>query len=366
MLNTQKYLLDGKTFEDLSSELGIKVVRHDTLPLAIVNYDQLESPKTNPVVRECRGLVLNTNDYSLAAKSFNRFFNFGEVQDEMHLFNFDDFIVQTKHDGSLVLIFNFNGKWMANTRGSFGKFLMDHQEFTWEQAFCKTLKIDKLDDLDGKLNPKLTYVCEFCSPYNKVVRRYTEPVMYLLTAFEGEKEVHWNDIDHHDLFQQTERHEFKSVEQIQNFLNENSSTDPTFEGVVIRDCHGNRYKIKSSTYLALHRLGSTKESLFAPKNLVPFVLSGESDELLTYFNEVEGKYREIEAKVNEEYQKLENLWLNNWQIENQKDFALSIQKKTPFTGILFNMRKLHGKEQSLELLKKTWRNSEDLIVKILF
>lgn len=80
MLNVQQYL-QTKSLEDLKTELGIKVAEHATLPLVILNYDQIESPsKTHPIILECRALVLNKNDWSIVARSFSRFFNFGELE----------------------------------------------------------------------------------------------------------------------------------------------------------------------------------------------------------------------------------------------------------------------------------------------
>mgnify|MGYP000921629595 FL=1 len=76
MLEVQKYLKSGKTLEDLKNELAIKTTHHDSLPLVILNYDQIESrPKDHPIVRECRGLTLRSDNFDLVGKSFNRFFN---------------------------------------------------------------------------------------------------------------------------------------------------------------------------------------------------------------------------------------------------------------------------------------------------
>jgi hypothetical protein len=82
-LQVQEYLHSGKSWANLTDELGIKVVFHPSLPLVTVNYDQIESPKTHPIVRECRGLVLHRQTFDLVARSFPRFFNWGEVADEM-------------------------------------------------------------------------------------------------------------------------------------------------------------------------------------------------------------------------------------------------------------------------------------------
>ncbi len=367
MLQVQTYLKGGKTLEDLTAELGIKAQKHDTLPLVILNYDQIDSPKTNNLVRECRGLVLRTDNFDLVARGFARFFNWGEVADEMSLFDFGDFVVHTKEDGSLVLIYYFEGRWLANTRGSFGQWTMDHQEFTWEEAFCKALKISNLQELSGKLDESLCYVCEFCSPYNKIVRRYVDPVMYLLTAFRGEKELPYREVDNHTgIFLRPNRYEFKSVEEIQEFLNGQASADPTYEGVVMCDKDGRRWKIKSATYLGLHRIKGEGNNLFNPKYLIPFVLAGEDSELLTYFPEVSEAYQGVKDKVNNAYEQLEQVWRDNWQIDGQKEFALSIVGKTSFTAILFSLRKEHGKNQSVELLRKAWRNYEDGIIKVMF
>jgi tRNA splicing ligase len=152
MLEVQKYL-NNKTLDDLNNEFAIKTTFHPNLPLVILNYDQIESkPKNHPIVRECRGLVLNSTDWSVAARSFPRFFNWGEVAEEMKDFDFSDFLVQSKEDGSLCLIYNFNGEWLANTRGSFATDLMQHQSFTWQEGFCMAMGVKNLKELDGVLS----------------------------------------------------------------------------------------------------------------------------------------------------------------------------------------------------------------------
>lgn len=126
MLQVQKFLIDNGV-DALVNQYAIKICQHDELPLMILNYDQiLSSPKTHPIVRECRGLVLNSQSYELIARSFFRFFNWGEVVDEMPLFDFNDFAVQTKEDGSIILLYNWRGQWHINTRGSFA---LDNMQF---------------------------------------------------------------------------------------------------------------------------------------------------------------------------------------------------------------------------------------------
>jgi hypothetical protein len=250
---------------------------------------------------------------------------------------------------------------MANTRGSFAQDLMPFQTFTWQEAFGKALgtSIDKLD-----IDPEFCYVCEFCSPWNKVVRRYADPLMYLLTAFHEDHEVHWTTlgrIAYNTPFKRPTLYEFKSIEEIQAFLRKQSETDPTFEGVVIRDSHGHRWKVKSATYLGLHRLGSNKDCLFNPANLLPFVLAGEADELLTYFPEVKERFEELQSQCANHYNQLVQVWTETRDITDQKTFALTIKGRTPFTGMLFSLRK--QQKNTLEDLRVLWRQSEQLILK---
>jgi hypothetical protein len=369
MLEVQKYLKSGKTLQDLSAELGIIASAHDTLPLVILNYGQIDSPKTNPIARECRGLVLNSQTFDLVARSFPRFFNWGEVADEMPLFNFNTFNAFEKVDGSLVILYNFEGKWMANTRGSFGTGAIDRfSNRTWHDGFCAAMGVDNLEVLAKVgLDPKLTYVCEFCSPWNKIVRRYPEPLMYLLSRFEGETEIQWNENAYRDicttgLFEKVKHWHFSNVDQILVFLEKNSTDDPTFEGVVIRDDNNRRWKIKSKTYLGLHAIKGAEGNLFNPKHLLPFVLSGNGAELLTYFEEATDAFNELKKSVDREFEQLTQVWHDYKDVADQKTFALAINGKTRFTSILFTIKKKFGNAQTLEHLQHAWRNSEAQIL----
>lgn len=365
MLEVQKYLRSGKSVDDLNAEFAINVASHPELPLLILNYDQIESKrKIHPIVRECRGLVLNTKDWSLVARSFPRFFNWGEVQEEIKNFDFSNFITQSKEDGSLVLIYQFKGKWHTNTRGSFGSLQMQNQNFSWQEGICKALNVNNINDLHPKLDQSLCYVCEFVSPWNKIVRNYDSPRMYLLTAFNGKNEIHHNDVDKitHDIFLRPTKYSFTKIEEIQDFLKLQASNDPTFEGVVICDHNNQRFKIKSSTYIGFHKIRGNGNNIFNPKNLLPFILTGEKEELLTYFSEVKETFEKIECQVQVFYNQIEELWRKCKDIENQKEFALAV-KDHPFASVLFQTRKKYGKYHNEKELKKEFTSSQDLILK---
>lgn len=173
-LHIQKYL-HQYDYADLLTEFGIEHRKSKDYPLVILDYNMYLIPpgkKGHPIVRECRGITLDTRDYSLVAKSFDRFFNYGEQKNDP--FDFSDFLVQSKEDGSLIKIYFFENRWHINTRFSFGNGLCCDSDMTWENVVLKTLRLDSVADFDKHLNRGLTYICELCSPWNRVVREYPE------------------------------------------------------------------------------------------------------------------------------------------------------------------------------------------------
>lgn len=355
----------------MTRQLGIKVNRHTTLPLAILNYDQIESPKTHPVVCECRGLVLHTKTLEVVARSFHRFFNWGEVVENMAHFNFSDFTAQSKEDGSLVLLYHFQGIWRANTRGSFAEDNMPFQRFTWSEGICQALGVNTLNDLDPVLDPHCSYVCEFVSPWNKIVRKYDKPMLYLLTAFYRNtcEELTQSECDQFARAGNMLRprlYKFSNVDEIQDFLQKQAEEDPTFEGVVICDKDHRRWKIKNPAYLGRHRMKGEGLNLYDPRHLLHFILEGEEDELLTYFPEVRERFFELKEMVTEAYGKVLEAWFDHRHAPDRKSFALVIGKR-PFSGLLFQLRDRQDRGESVTsaAIKSLWRDSGDLILKTL-
>ena len=88
MLKVQQYLIDFG-LDTLQDQFKIKVRRHNKYPnLICLNYNQLESsPKDHPVVRECRGLILDEeNNWFVVSYPYKRFFNYGELGADERMF----------------------------------------------------------------------------------------------------------------------------------------------------------------------------------------------------------------------------------------------------------------------------------------
>lgn len=368
-MEVQKYLRSGKTPEDLAAEYGIEITYHPYDPLIILNYSQIGSPKMERICCECRGLVLEKHTYNVVARAFDRFFNYGEALELTSKFNWNGSYATDKEDGSLILIYSYMGSWRINTRGSFAEYNMHICGMSWAdlvwQALRKTPETFSFDS-------NCTYVFEFCSLYNKVVRQYNSPTCYLIGV------INHSEYDYFDFpiknvasiakdygFNCPVIYHFKSIDDVILHLNDKENSDPTYEGIVVRDINGLRIKIKSKTYLALHRLKGN-DNLFLPKNLVPFILAGETDEVITYFPECKDSVNAITEMLNKELAILELLHKETQGIEDQKEFALYIKNKSKFSSMLFMLRKEFGVKYDKRELLNRWRNSAGSIIKNLF
>ena len=354
----------------LQEEFGIYAYPHPNLPLVLFKYDQIESPKMAPIVRQSRSTVLEKDTWDLVSLGFTRFFNWGEDFAGMDEFKWDNFFVNEKIDGSYFALFNYKDEWHINLSGSWGfQEIIEGTGKSWRDLILPLLNLDEPRRKDY-LNKNHTYIFEFVSPYNKVVREYEVPDIYLLSIMHHEYEHPYElspdivDYEARDLcYSRPQSYNFNSYKEIEEFLAKKEDEDKTYEGVVIRDNANTRFKIKSKMYLTLHNMKGNG-GLAAPKNILPWVLKGEEAELICYFKEFEPLIMEMKEKVNKEYENLKQVWKDSLEIKEQKDFALYIVPKTKFSGLLFDLRKNYGIVQVEDNLRKKWLNSEDLIIKI--
>lgn len=280
--------LRGHTLADLSREpLHIEIRRHPCLPIAILNYNQIKSPKDNPVVRECRQKIIEIEPpYRVVSRSFDRFFNYGESGADTDLLhaNWKDAVFQEKHDGSLIAVFSYSGQTIIATRGSFGNSVIEpsHPNSpTWEQAVRRFVDPDKLD-------LRRTYVFELCTKYNRVVREYPEDALFLLTIVDPRTGEEATEAEQAALSLPRPRvFAIPAVEQLRAVIEAEGKLTPGFEGLVAKIPHGNnqftRIKIKDAAYLELHHKMTGTVSW---ATLVSVVIRNEVDEVLTM-----GKHR---------------------------------------------------------------------------
>ena len=290
----------------------------------ILNYNeqQLNTPK-GWIAHYCRGLTLagTPHNYKVIAKSLDRFYNLHEKPEyliDQKQINFNKpFEVQFKYDGSLILLYKYNGKVCINTRGSFADSLISstHNQ-TWEEVFADCMKSQFVKE--SYIMEGYTYIYELCTPYNQVVEYYPKPVIQLLGI------VRLDGTEFKSSFE-GETYTCSSLEEVMSLL---QTLQPTQEGFVIAQWDEEtqtylRLKLKTKTWLELSHI---KESaLSSASKLWEVVFSGEKDEVSSIFPHIKNQL----DKLWNEYQETLHFAGTEYDlfkyIENQKEFALAIK-----------------------------------------
>lgn len=305
---------------------------HPTLPLTIWNYTEKVQYEGlwDEVTVQCRGLITENTTGKVLVRPFKKFFNYEEVVGKGVIPSKGDYVyIQEKMDGSLGILFNYEGEWIMATRGS----------FTSEQS-VKGLEIVKSRHFLKSWMTEYVYLVEILYKENRIVVDYggDEKVVFLSVVlnegFSGwnstdEPELHWtmskmilhnNGVEENDIVK-TEQH-FNFSDELYKSLKEKNETNK--EGFVIRFQPGNfRMKIKFEEYVRLHKVMSNLSA-----TAVWEVLSSGGD-INDFLKEVPdefyNKIKEYENYLITEYLKLETEYVEHFdsivRLGNRKLFA---------------------------------------------
>ena len=102
MLNIQKFCAENENWRELLKEAPYFLkIQESEEPgwenLVLFKYDQIHSDFSEPICRECRGLVLEKGTWKVVRAAFWKFFNLGESNaDEI---DWDSATATSKEDG---------------------------------------------------------------------------------------------------------------------------------------------------------------------------------------------------------------------------------------------------------------------------
>ena len=344
-----KYL-QSNTLETLNSEYSIKVKEYPEHNIAVLNYNQIDSPKYHPIVMECRGLIINTKTLTVVSRTFQRFFNLNENENDP--FDFDSgFRAEEKADGSIMSVYHHNDSWHIASRGNAFAEGTTASGISFKEIFETIIGTD-INTYMGDRHTTHSYTFEMCSIYNKVVKVYTDACLYLLNIYDLELKMEYG-VDTLDLVAEqlnVKRPIVYDIESVDDIRESFKDFEPTEEGYVLIDVNRNRIKVKNPAYVDLHHMKGNGE--ITPKRIADVVFRGESKEILSYFPE----FKEVFRPWEEAYESLINN-IDEWSHLlgepelSQKAFAISIQK-LHFKGILFSMRKGLTMEASFDKMGK--------------
>jgi len=246
---------------DLKAEIEAGYVtrkQHPELSLSLYVYSekcQFE-PRWTPVTMRCRGLIIDDRTGEIVALPFPKIFvsAMHGVHDFAPPLPAEPFEIYDKADGSLAIVYHYDGRWHAASKGS-----LISEQARWAQ--------ERLDRSDlSLLDPGLTYLAEAIYPSNRIVLDYggAEALM-LLAAFRpadlsevplSVAAAHWVPVGPvvpswglgRDLAG------LEALAAANTTTDGRTVTGTQQEGYVIRFASGQRAKIKLAAYLALHRL----------------------------------------------------------------------------------------------------------------
>lgn len=338
MLETlNKYLEEGLVTKQV----------HQTLPLTIWNY----TPKTqygekynmyklwDEITLQCRGLVTDDKG-NIVARPFKKFFNMEENQYTPT----EEFEVFEKMDGSLGILFCYEGEWILATRGSFNS----------DQSIKGFELLQKYDY--SKLHKNYTYLFEIIYPENRIVCKYDFEDLILLGVINTNT---GDEINLHDEYQDVRIKNlisnvgFKIVKRFDKF-----TSDYTFlkqaipdnkEGYVIKFSNGYRIKIKGEEYLRLHKIMTNVSTtsvweIVSSGGKIEDLLEHVPDEFYKKIKEYENKLRYGFFSISEYCGKSHDYFrygkYNDRDPEpTKKEFAEHVMKNghPPYRSVMFAM-----------------------------
>lgn len=343
----------------LTDNLGITIKRRGGLIL--LDYSQIDSPKTDPIVGECRGIILEEETLAVKSRPFDRYFNYGECFTDILLDkaieNKSNIEYFPKLDGSLIKVYYYNDKWNICTRGTI---IADNETTfgsTFQDLVLKAMDLDSLEAFDlllkeNNFNPAITYILEVTSIENRIVTRYEGYTATFLAARYNETGVYCTEQEREKVsavgIKLLDAIKFESIEQINNVIKQFKNLE---EGFVIYIDGIPSIKIKSEAYVVVHH--TRGNGMLTPKHIKHLILTNEYEEYLNYFEEDKPLFEPYIKAYKELFIQLEFAWKMHKDIESQKDFALTF-KNVPYQSLMFGKRK----QPDISFIKLLQRQSE--------
>lgn len=216
----------------------VSSVAHPTLPLTLYNYTprcQFERA-WDEVTKQCRGLIFHGEQ--VIARPFAKFFNEGEHAEGEIPWQLPCEVTE-KMDGSLLIVFHFDGEWYFATRGSFTSPQAQRGKEIYQQHYGFV-----------PLDPAITYLFEVIYPENRIVVDYGETEDVVLLAMIETATGQERSLDEASEYLRHVRRLPPSADAkaLRSIIRDDE------EGYVVRFANGFRMKVKGERYMQLHKL----------------------------------------------------------------------------------------------------------------
>ena len=289
-------------WKEVLAEKGIRVKEES--PFAIFNYGIYADP-SDPVVREARGIIIDTDRVEVVCWPFTRFYNSFEqaATDDLENFDWDHCRAEEKIDGSICKCwFNrYSGKWQWSTNSC-----IDAADATTisGHSFLQVIQsaVNYSNIVFEALDEDMTYIFELVSPRQQIVIRYPTTLLYHIgtrSNVTGEEDWRYIGVLHPKVYPLRTLDD--CLEAAQKL---NSGENIGGEGFVIVDKYWRRLKIKSPEYVAAHKIRNnmsiSKEHILTVLRKYPDEIEGLCEnfpDIAVYYRYYQFRLAELEHDV---------------------------------------------------------------------
>lgn len=317
---------------------------HPTLDLRIINYTEKAQydNEWNTVTAQCRGLIVNSAG-TVVARPFDKFLNYGQNPNDKLLM--DQRVIATdKMDGSLGILWSYQGEQGIATRGSFASEQAVFATALWKAKY------------GFPIAPDWTYLFEIIYPQNRIVLNYGDMSDLILLGVRDIEEgsvllpedvVTWKG-------PRTQTFPYKTLREALE-----APQRPNAEGLVLYFPDQNyRIKLKQADYVALHKIvtGLTKRRIWENmkegktlQDLCEIVPDEWHAWLRETYNEIRKQYWLINYIVRSDYRQIVKALDKDFDSWTRKDFSQLATSTawTEYPGFMFGI--LDGKDISAKV-----------------
>ena len=300
----------------------------------MLKYSQIDSDFNIEIVRECRGLIIDRN-LNPVCVPFYKFGNYGEPYADNIVWTTAK--VEEKIDGSLIKVWNYNGKWTVSTNGT----IFAHKanigsdtdnEMTVDTTYSNFGELfeaaaAKVGFDITSLNPQYTYMFELVSPYNRVVIPYESIDLYHIGT---RNNITLKEIESDIGIKKPKTYQCNNLSDLIEMAGKLRYCE---EGYVVKDAEYRRIKVKSPAYVSVSHLISGMNE----KRLLELLRTNEVDEFLTYFPEYKPYIETMKHKIDNLIEYLDSVIQEKIvpvNYETRKDFA-EMATKTKYPAFFF-------------------------------
>lgn len=273
--NTNEF--SRKTIEELSNRVRV-VDQDDTTGLELFCYDKCE-PTDDEVIHNCRGVVFHKNKLVMKAFPYTVEYNLSDEDrarfEEKILDDFTKCTFYDAHEGALIRMFYFEGKWYTSTHRKLNAFRSKWaSRESFGSAFKKALESEvehneelrkSIPDGEANLLERFQSTLDTSKQYMFLVRHTNEtrivcqapkrPTLYHVGTFvSGELSMSEN-----ILIPYPRKHTFLSLNELYDYVDTSDVRD--LQGVIVFAPNNRQFKIMQQDYQELFRARGNEPSI---------------------------------------------------------------------------------------------------------